>query len=200
VGRIAGVVPTSSCHVLVPVKRLDAVKARLSGVLSAEQRAALMLELLETVLAAVAAADVGPVTVVSGDPLPPNGVARWDDRGLAWNDALAAAMREIVAEPIAAVVSADLPHLSADDVRALVEATPVRGIVIARATDGGTNAVAMRPPGALATLFGQPASSRRHAEAAAAHDLDHVLLDLPGLAFDVDTPADLERLRAAACR
>jgi len=26
------------------------------------------------------------------------------------------------------------------------------------------------------------------------------VVDLPGLAFDVDTPADLEKMRQAACR
>ena len=43
------------------------------------------------------------------------GVPRFDDRGLPWNDALAAAMREVVTEPIAAVVSADLPRVTAAD-------------------------------------------------------------------------------------
>jgi 2-phospho-L-lactate guanylyltransferase (CobY/MobA/RfbA family) len=29
--------------------------------------------------------------------------------------------------------------------------------------------------------------------------VDHVILDLPGLAFDVDTPEDLARMQTAAC-
>src|SRR5438128_2110299 len=139
-----------------------------------------MLELLAGVLAAVKAAEVGPVTVVSAEPLQLNGVPRFDDRGLAWNDALAAAMRELVTEPVAAVVSADLPTVTAADVRALVEATPDRGLAIARALDGGTNAVSMRPPGAVPTHFGEPSSAAVHAVAAADIGLAARILDLPG--------------------
>jgi 2-phospho-L-lactate guanylyltransferase len=182
-------------HVLVPVKRLDAAKSRLAPALSATERAALMRELLEKVLAAVSAADVGPVTVVSAERLELNGVPRWNDLGLEWNEALSAAMRAVVTEPVAAIVSADLPLLAPDEVRELVRATPEQGIAIARALDGGTNAVSMRPPGALTTRFGEPASARAHADAATALGLAQQIVDLPGLAFDVDTPADLERLR-----
>ena len=185
-----------AAHVLIPLKRLDDAKSRLSKVLSAEERANLMLDLLHSVLAAVEEADVGPITVVSAERVTLE-VPRFDDRGLAWNDALAAAMREVVREPVAAVVSADLPRAGAEDVRALVAATPGRGIAIARALDGGTNAVSMRPPGAVATHFGEPRSAAVHAEATAAAGLAARILDLPGLAFDVDTPADLEELRAS---
>jgi 2-phospho-L-lactate guanylyltransferase len=182
--------------VLIPLKRLDDAKSRLSEVLSGEERAALMLELLHGMLAVVEEADVGPVTVVSAERLTLE-VPRFDDRGLDWNDALAAAMREVVREPVAAVVSADLPRAGAEDVRALVAATPGRGMAIARALDGGTNAVSMRPPGAVPTHFGEPRSAAVHAQATAAAGLAARILDLPGLAFDVDTPADLEKLRAS---
>jgi 2-phospho-L-lactate/phosphoenolpyruvate guanylyltransferase len=185
-----------AAHVLIPLKRLDDAKSRLSEVLSAEERAALMLDLLHGVLAAAEEADVGPITVVSAERMTLE-VPRFDDRGLAWNDALAAAMREVVREPVAAIVSADLPRAGAEDVRALVAATPDRGLAIARALDGGTNAVSMRPPGAVTTHFGDPQSAAVHAQATAAAGLAARLLDLPGLAFDVDTPADLEELRAS---
>jgi 2-phospho-L-lactate/phosphoenolpyruvate guanylyltransferase len=185
-----------AAHVLVPLKRLEDAKTRLATVLSADERAALMLELLQGVLAAAKAADVGPITVVSSEALAPNGALRFDDRGLAWNDALAAAMREVVSEPIAAVVSADLPRVTADDVRVLVEATPDRGMAIARALDGGTNAVSMRPPGAVTTRFGEPSSASVHASATVEAGLIATIIDVPGLAFDVDTPDDLARLRA----
>jgi 2-phospho-L-lactate/phosphoenolpyruvate guanylyltransferase len=184
----------ADAHVLVPLKRLDDAKSRLAGVLGAAERSALMLDLLQGVLAAVKAADVGPVTVVSSETLAPNGVARFDDRGLPWNEALATAMRELVSEPIATVVSADLPRVTAEDVRTLVAATPDRGMAIARALDGGTNAVSMRPAGAVSTHFGEPSSAAVHAHATATAGLAARIIDVPGLAFDVDTPDDLERL------
>ncbi len=190
----------ADAHILVPLKRLDDAKSRLAAVLSADERSALMLELLQGVLAAADEAALGPVTIVSSEGAAPAGAARFDDRGLAWNDALAAAMREVVSEPIAAVVSADLPRVSADDIRALVDATPDRGIAYARALDGGTNAVSMRPAGVVMTHFGEPQSSAVHAHATAAAGLAARIVDLPGLAFDVDTPADLAELRTRSSR
>jgi len=189
-----------AAHVLIPLKRLDDAKSRLANVLTAEERSALMLELLEGVLAAADEADLGPITIVSSEPALPDGVAHFDDQGLAWNDALAAAMREVVTEPIAAVVSADLPRVTAEDFQALVAATPDRGLAIARALDGGTNAVSMRPPGAVPTHFGEPSSAAVHAQTTATAGLAARLVDVPGLAFDVDTPADLAELREAAPR
>jgi 2-phospho-L-lactate guanylyltransferase len=189
-----------AAHVLIPLKRLDDAKSRLADVLTANERSALMLELLEGVLAAAEEADLGPITIVSAEPAVPDGVARFDDRGLAWNDALAAAMREVVSEPIAAVVSADLPRVTAEDIKVLVAATPDRGMAIARALDGGTNAVAMRPPGVVMTHFGEPQSAAVHAQTTATTGLAARIVDVPGLAFDVDTPADLAELREAARR
>jgi 2-phospho-L-lactate guanylyltransferase len=154
-----------------------------------------MRELLAHVLATAEEANVGTVTVVSAEQLQLNGVPRFDDRGLPWNEALRAAMDEVVREPVAAVVSADLPLLTADDVRALIAVTPQRGLAIARAHDGGTNAVSMRPPGVLRTCFGEPGSAALHERAAWTAGADAHVLDRPGLAFDIDTPEDLAAWR-----
>ncbi len=180
---------------LIPLKRLDDAKTRLAETLSADERADLMREMLAHVLQTVQEAEVGPVTVVSAEHLTLNGVLRFDDGGLPWNEALRAAMLEVVNEEIAAVVSADLPLLTADDVRALVAVTPLRGLAIARAHDGGTNAVSMRPPGVLPTCFGEPGSAALHERAAWTAGADAHVLDRPGLAFDVDTPEDLAAWR-----
>jgi len=177
-------------HVLVPLKTLDP-KSRLAAALSADERSELMLTLLERVVRVVSEAGVERVTVVSGEPI--DGYEVWPDRGLAWNDALAAAMAEVVHAQVAAVVSADLPLLSAEEVEELIAATPERGIAIARALDGGTNAVSMRPPGVVRTRFGEPGSAAVHAGLG----VPYVVVDLPGLAFDVDTPADLAKMQAA---
>jgi 2-phospho-L-lactate guanylyltransferase len=184
-----------SAHVLVPVKRLEGAKSRLADVLTPDERTGLVVEMLAAVLAAVQDAGVGPVTVVSCEGLDLNGVSRFDDHGLPWNEALAAAAREVVTEEIVAVVAGDLPRLSAEEVRELVASTPERGLVVGRAKDGGTNAVAMRPPGVVATYFGRPASALVHVEAAGRAGVESVVLDLDGLAFDVDTAEDLAAWR-----
>ena len=179
-------------HVLVPLKRIDP-KSRLADELPLEERVRLMRRLLAGVVTAVGDAGVERVTVVSGLTL--KGYEVWDDRGLPWNDALAAAISEVVTAPLVGIVSADLPSVTAEDIEELLTATPEHGIAIARALDGGTNAVAMRPPGLVRTHFGELGSAAVHA----ALGVDHVVLDLPGLAFDVDTPEDLARMQAAAC-
>ena len=181
-------------HVLVPLKRLNGAKTRLAAVLSPEERAALMRRMLADVAEAVRRAGIRRITLVCAEPVEIDGLAHFDDRGLPWNEALAAAMREVVTEEVVAVVSADLPRLAAEEVEALLLATPRRGIAIARARDGGTNAVSMRPPGAVATCFGEPQSAALHERLAREAGLEPVLVDLPGLAFDVDTPEDLAEL------
>jgi 2-phospho-L-lactate guanylyltransferase len=183
-------------HVLVPVKRLDGAKSRLAGALEPWERERLVFQMLLRVCSAAERANVGPVTIVTPEKLAVN-VPVFDDAGLAWNDALSAAMRAVVTEEVVAVVAADLPQLSSADVQELVAATPDQGIAVARAKDGGTNAVAMRPPGVLATHFGEPGSANVHEPAARAAGLESVVLDLPGLAFDVDTPDDLAAWRRA---
>ncbi len=152
-----------------------------------------MRMLLERVVGTIREAGVERVTVVTSESL--DGYEVWPDRGLPWNDALSTAIDEVVAAPLVAVISADLPLLRADEVEELLAATPARGIAIARALDGGTNAVSMRPPGIVRTHFGEQGSASVHAGLG----VDHVVLDLPGLAFDVDTPADLAKMQAT-CR
>jgi 2-phospho-L-lactate guanylyltransferase len=187
---------TSNAHVLVPLKRLDRAKSRLAQTLTAAERAALMRLLLERVLSAVRAAGIEQITVVTSERLTLDVAATWHDNDLPWNDALATAIAEVVDEDVVAVISADLPFLGAADVTALIEATPARGVAIGRALDAGTNAVSMRPPGVLPTCFGEPSSAALHAARARGLRLACVTLDLPGLAFDVDTPADFERMNA----
>jgi 2-phospho-L-lactate guanylyltransferase len=179
-------------HVLVPLKRIDP-KSRLASELPLEERVRLMRGLLAGVVGAVHEAGVERVTVVTGIDL--KGYEVWHDRGLPWNDALAAAIDEIVTAPLVSIVSADLPALRAEEVEELLAAAPERGIAIARALDGGTNAVSMRPPGIVRTHFGERGSAAVHAGLG----VEHVVLDLPGLAFDVDTPEDLARMQAMAC-
>ena len=185
-----------NAHVLVPLKRLDRAKSRLAEALTAAERAALMRMLLDRVVEAVQAAGIHRITVVTSEPLAHGVAATWHDGDLPWNEALATAIAEVVGEDVVAVISADLPFLRANDVTALIEATPARGVAVGRAVDAGTNAVSMRPPGVLPTRFGEPASSALHAASARARRLACVMLDLPGLAFDVDTPEDLERMNA----
>jgi 2-phospho-L-lactate guanylyltransferase len=185
-----------NAHVLVPLKRLGRAKSRLAEALTPAERAALMVGMLERVIAAIRGAGFDRITLVTSEPLAHDGAATWHDGDLPWNEALAGAIAAVVDEEIVAVIAADLPFLQPRDVTALIEATPARGLAVGRACDAGTNAVSMRPPGVLPTRFGEPGSAALHAASARARGLECVTLDRPGLAFDVDTPEDLERLNA----
>ncbi len=59
----------------------------------------------------------------------------------------------------------------------------------------GTNALVLSPPDAIAPSFG-PGSFARHVAAAEQAGVPHSVEDVPGLALDVDTPADLAELIA----
>ena len=182
---------------LVPLKRLDYAKTRLATVLDPPTRVRVMRALLAHTLEAVKAApSVGRVTLVSSAVeaaaiAAEHGVAHFDDRALPWNDALAAAIAEAVEADAVAIVSADVPLLTTDDVEAYVRALTPNGAVIARATDAGTNGVAMHPAGAMRTTFGSKGSAALHVELAREAGLDPVLLDVEGMAHDLDTAADL---------
>jgi 2-phospho-L-lactate guanylyltransferase len=189
-----------SIDALVPLKRLDYAKTRLASVLDPPTRVRVMRALLDHALTQVKAApSIRSVTLVSSAAeaqsiAAEHGVAHFDDRGLPWNDALAAAIAEAVTSEAVVIVSADVPLLTIDDVERFVAALTHRGAVIARATDAGTNAVAMRPAGAMPTTFGVKGSAARHAELADESGLTPVIVDIPGLAHDLDTAADLEEV------
>jgi 2-phospho-L-lactate guanylyltransferase len=189
-----------SIDALVPLKRLDYAKTRLASVLDPPTRVRVMRALLDHTLEQVRAApSIRSVTLVSSAVEAPSiaaehGVAYFDDRGLPWNDALAAAIAEAVTTDAVAIVSADVPLLVTDDVERFVAALTQNGAVIARATDAGTNGVAMQPAGAMPTTFGVKGSAARHAALAMESGLTPVIVDIPGLAHDLDTAADLEEV------
>jgi 2-phospho-L-lactate guanylyltransferase len=182
---------------LIPLKRLDLAKTRLRELLAPDERVRLMRLLVENAVQQVRAAQpIERVILVSSEPQSPALAAEWgiehfDDHGLPWNDALAAAMSEAVRTPSVAIVSADLPFITSADVEALVAAAPPAGLAIARARDAGTNGVVMRPTGAVTTTFGVPGSAAAHAAIAAAAGLDAAIVDIPGLALDLDNADDV---------
>ena len=188
---------------LVPLKRLDVAKSRLQERLEPAERGRLMASLLDrTLRAAAAAPSLERIVLVSSEPSSPelaaaHGIEWFDDRGLPWNDALAAATREAVRSEDVLILSADLPLVATEDVEAFVAAAPARGVAIARARDAGTNALVLRPAGAIATCFGvqgSDGSAAGHARLAVAAGLEAVIVDIPGLAADLDSPEDLDEL------
>lgn len=180
--------------ILVPAKPLALAKARLSGVLSAAERRTLTLAMLSDVCAAAVASGAGAVRVVASDDESFAAAAAEGASAVAdpTPDAGLVPSLEAVVPPDAGgvlVLSSDLPAVSPEDVRALCGST---GVTLAPDRAGaGTNALWRSPPGAIELAFG-PGSRAAHESLAAAAAVPFRIVSRPGLALDVDTPADLE--------
>jgi 2-phospho-L-lactate guanylyltransferase len=190
---------------VVPAKLGTNAKERLATVLPPDLRTRLAKAmLLEVVRALRDCRSIDAAVVISRDEealevARTNGaLALREERADGMNASVAEAIGYCVERGATAVVVAmgDLPLLAADDVAAAVDRLPERGVVLVPSFDGtGTNLVAARPPGLLRPEFG-PGSLARHLEQVRDGDFATVVHECPGAALDVDTPADLERLRA----
>ena len=186
----------------MPHRGLEAAKTRLAPVLDPAEREALARTLLSRVLAVVHRASDDVVVISPSEALRPiveeAGARLSVQRGMGLNAGLEQARAEAVADGLRVllVLHGDLPNLSPEDVGALRDALPAGGsggVAIAPDRAGtGTNGLAQSPADAIAFGFGV-ASLNRHREAATRAGLPLVVVERPGLAFDLDTPADLAR-------
>jgi 2-phospho-L-lactate/phosphoenolpyruvate guanylyltransferase len=189
-----------SCWALVPVKARTAGKQRLAQALCEETRTRLIAQMLEHVLATIRQCpDVAGVFVVTPDR---GGLAPalrvLPDAGAGLNEALHAALPQLQIEGARAVaiISADLPLLTNADVAALVQAGHAAGIALAPDhTGSGTNALCLTLPTAFRFQFG-PGSLARHSAEATRLGSAAALVKRDGLAFDIDEPADIEKLKS----
>ena len=184
-------------RIIVPHRGLAASKTRLAPVLAPEERVTLGRELLQRVLR-VAREAVEDVVVISPSAelitvVEPIGAMLVVQRGMGLNAGLDQARADALAAGIGllGVLHGDLPNLRADDVRALLAAAPTpRGVAIAPDRSGsGTNGLALRPPAVMPFAFGIGSFEAHTAAAGGAA----VIVNRPGLEFDLDTPADLAR-------
>lgn len=188
--------------VLIPVNRLDRAKGRLAALLEPEERAELVRRSLAAVLAAVEGAGMEAVVLTSDAAVEaevPAGVRILredpDLRGLS-------AQLERAAERLSGgellILHADLPLVSAEALRELVAQAPeAPSATLVRPGDGGTNALLLRPPGRFALSYGH-GSGDLHEAAAREAGLAVRRADVPALALDLDTPADVRRLLSTA--
>ena len=184
---------------LVPVKELARAKERLRPVLAEDARRALVLAMLGDVLeAALTSGALDIVAVVSRDDsvlsmAEAAGAAALDEPRLGGglNAALDTARSSFPGAEELVVLPADLPFALPQEVRQLVAAAEIGPALALVASDnGGTNALALSPPGLIAFRFG-PGSALRHEEEARCLSVRPLRLSLPSLRLDVDTPADL---------
>lgn len=189
----------SPLHAVVPAKCFSRAKSRLDPVLSADERAQLAAAMLAHVLRVITGSrGVGGTLVVCDD----EGVAAFalahgvqamlHPSGL--GPSVASAVSQLLERGDGVmVVMADLVQLTADDLRALVDAAGSTAVALAPDRhEDGTSALVV-PTGLRAvTRFGEPGSFALHLAEAHRRGLRSAVVRRPGLALDIDTPADLE--------
>jgi len=200
----------SGTWALIPVKRLGGALRRLASALDAPVRRELQVAMLDDVLSACAAVPgLSGVLVVTSDP-DAAALARAragarvipdHDPPRGMNGAVARGLGALADDgvPAALVLTADLPLAGPDDIAAVLAASvPGPSAVLVPSHEGtGTNAMLLRPPGAIVPRLG-PDSLARHLEAAARAGVVVRRLERAALGLDIDTPRDLADLVARA--
>jgi 2-phospho-L-lactate/phosphoenolpyruvate guanylyltransferase len=191
--------------ILVPVKNLAGAKQRLSSILTAKERFALAQAMCEDVLQELANWQRRPpVAVVTSDSSVRDLAVRFnfeiiadDNSGETSAIEMATAVCRRRGAESTLVLPADIPLLESAELQKILDNAPAGGAVLAPDAAGrGTNA-AWRSPGDLFPLrFGND-SFLPHLAAAKATGLPWVVLELPGIARDVDRPEDLRELAGA---
>jgi 2-phospho-L-lactate/phosphoenolpyruvate guanylyltransferase len=189
---------------VVPIKELDGAKQRLAGFLDASLRRDLAEVMIGEVLEAVAgAAGVTGIIVVTLDPLATRLAGRSGARIVTegardgQTGSVAAGQAILAREGRGGMITlpGDIPCVTSAEIEAVLAAhTAAPAFTIAPAHDDlGSNAVVCSPPDAVTLRFGDN-SFFPHLEAARRRGIEPTVIRLPGIAMDVDHPADLAAL------
>lgn len=186
---------------VVPVNLFARTKRRLKPLLSHDEREALARAMLEDVLLALTRTSaLAGVMVITGDAKAA-AMARAADAFViadAENAGTTAAVTK-AAQHLSGmgregmlVVPADVPLITPADIETILAAhgTAPSTTLVPAGMDGGTNALACSPPGAIAFGFGD-GSFRRHRNAARARGIEPKILRLERVGHDIDRPGDL---------
>jgi 2-phospho-L-lactate/phosphoenolpyruvate guanylyltransferase len=188
---------------VLPVKRFGDAKQRLAPGIGATHRAELAAAMLEDVLEAIAAArSIERTIIVSSEPrvveiASGRGAELIADPDQGGHSGAALAgisrARELNAGTVV-LLPIDCPLLAPRELERLLTGTPERYVAVVPDRHGtGTNALALSPPDAIEPSFGE-GSCARHVAAAREAGVPFNVEELPSLALDLDTPADIVAL------
>jgi len=191
---------------VLPVKRFAAAKQRLAPGIGATHRAELAAAMLEDVLEAIGAArSIERTIVVSSEPratelATARGAELVPDPDVGGHSGATLAgiarAQQLGAERVV-LLPIDCPLLAPRELERLLTGMPERYVAIVPDRHGtGTNALALAPPDAIEPSFGE-GSCARHVAAARAAGVPFGVEELPSLALDLDTPADVVALTMA---
>lgn len=195
---------------VLPVKRFAQAKQRLAaegGVPETARRALARSMFVDVLIALRRAREVDAVIVVAAE-LEAEQIAagygasavedaRQDGQSAAAELGIAAAQRQGADRVV--LVPGDTPALDPGELDALLRAAPAGVVVVPDRHGTGTNALVLAPPDALRPAFG-PGSRARHEARAREAGVPVAVRDVPSLALDVDTGADLRALDEALQR
>jgi 2-phospho-L-lactate/phosphoenolpyruvate guanylyltransferase len=192
--------------ILVPVKNLSSAKQRLAALFDQPTRTELAQAMLFDVLETLGKwKDRPEVGIVTSDLFAIQLAHQFqfsvipDNANRSQTDAIEMATRFCEAQGVDStlVIPGDIPLIQSWELKTILESAPAHGSVLVRAADGrGTNAIFRRPAGLFPARFGNDSFEPHHL-AAQSTGKPCVVLSLPGIALDVDTPSDLRALAAA---
>jgi 2-phospho-L-lactate guanylyltransferase len=190
---------------ILPIKTFDAAKQRLGDVLAAGSRGALAQAMFADVLAALRHVHgLDGIAVVTRDRIAESAALSHgvrvlrDDAQAGQSAAALIGIRWAIAANFerALLVSGDTPLLDPREVDGLLADGRERGLAALIVPDRhgtGTNALLLRPPGAIEPSFGK-GSLERHLAAARGAGVPYDVAAPASLTLDVDTPDDLAEL------
>lgn len=191
--------------ILVPIKNTSGAKQRLASILDQDSRTRLAQAMLHDVLTALHGWENAPlVGIVTSDPYASQLAKEYefeiipDPQNPGETGAIEMATQLCLerGEDSTLVIPADIPLIQAWELEEVLRHAPPEGTVLVPAGDGrGTNAAFRRPANLFPLRFGNDSFKPHHA-AAQATGQPCVILNLPGIAADVDNPEDLNQLIA----
>jgi 2-phospho-L-lactate guanylyltransferase len=185
--------------IIIPVKRLDNAKSRLSSLLTDDERKQFCLKMLEDVLETVKSTKHPHETVVvSNDPTVSKVAKNFDaaylkERKTGLNKSVSEAVDWCVERGAASVLvlPADIPLVTPNDLDRILMLGEKASVVISPSSSGkGTNALLLTPPNVSPTFYG-PHSFQRHTKEAKKLKISCRRYRSHGLALDIDTIEDL---------
>ncbi len=189
---------------ILPVKRLEDAKQRLSDVMPAGFRRAFAEAMYSDVLLALRrSTSVDRVIVVTADRnaariAEGNDAMVLNDTGSSHSEAAVIGLRRAheLRVPRALLVALDCPLMAPAELDELIARRVPRdsALIVPDRHGEGTNALLLSPPAALIPAFGE-GSRQRHVDLATERGSAPEVVDVPTLALDVDTPDDLQVLR-----
>lgn len=192
--------------IIIPIKHLSAAKTRLACQLGPDKRAGLVLAMLEDLLTTITGIGHRRIWIVTGDRTVVDTARRFnvswvpETRARGYNAAASLGIASVPAGSDIAILPGDIPLAGSEEIARLIAppdaSRPTVRLVPSRDRQG-TNGLFMSAKARMEPGFGQ-GSFEGHCRRAGANRIEPTILEAPGMALDIDTPADLRDFRACA--